>query len=85
MPGPNEVRRMTPRGDGVREAEVDTQVTGNAARDGFTRVAHRRHPGAPPDTSNDSPFAYFGGGDSNVINPAVGERVYRRPRYYDEE
>lgn len=82
MGHPNEPRRMTPRGDGARAPEFDTHVSGNAGRDGFTRVACRKPPGHP----DDSPFG-FGGpwGGSDAIDPPVGERDYRRgPRFSED-
>lgn len=80
MPDPNEPRRMTPRGDGARKPEFDN-VTGNAGRDGFTRIARRRPQG---EGAGDSPFPMFGG-DTQTINPPVGERDYGRgPRFQED-
>jgi hypothetical protein len=81
MGHPNEPRRMTPRGDGKRAGEFD-HVSGNAGRDGFTRVARRRPPGQPEEGA--SPFFMNYGGDSS-INPPVGERDYGRgPRFSED-
>lgn len=82
MGHPNEPRRMTPRGDGARASEFDN-VTGNAGRDGFTRVARRRPPGQQDDDGN-AVFMPFGG-SSDTIGPPVGERDYGRgPRFSED-
>lgn len=81
MGHPNEPRRMTPRGDGKRAGDFDN-VTGNAGRDGFTRIARRQPPGQQ-DADGNVVFMPYGG--SGTITPALGERDYNRgPRFSED-
>lgn len=55
-------------------------ATGNAGRDGFTRIARRRLPG-DMDADDSGPVHYGYGG----IQPEVGERDYNRGPRYEED
>lgn len=83
MTNPNTPLRMASRGNGTRRAEVDTQVSGSVACDGFDRLAHRKHPGAPPPEGDSYPFS-FGAGDDRSIKPRLGKQEFRFPPYAEE-
>lgn len=83
MGHPNDPRRMAPRGNSARPREFEN-TTGDAGRDGFTRLARRTPPGRETREGN-GPFPMFGFG-SDAIQPQVGERDHDRLyRHYQED
>lgn len=77
MGDPNEPRLMKPRRDEPRSNDI---ATGDAGRDGFTRIARRRLPG---DNDGDETVpVYYGYGG---IQPEVGERDYNRGPRFEED
>lgn len=83
MSNPNEPRRMTPRGNSADPREFDN-TSGDAGRDGFTRIA-RRTPSSHPreDTLYGPGMSVLGVNDE--INPQVGERDWNRgPRFSED-
>lgn len=75
---PNEPRLMKPRREEPRANDI---ATGDAGRDGFTRIARRRLPG-DTDGNGDVPVPMYGSGG---IQPQVGERDYNRGPRFEED
>lgn len=80
MGNANEPRLMKPRRE---ETRVYDNATGDAGRDGYTRIARREVPGrhqGSDDGMNPVPY-----GNSDTVNPQVGERDYNRgPRFSED-
>jgi hypothetical protein len=79
MSDPNEPRLMKSRGNEPRNTNDIT--TGDAGRDGFTRIARRRLPG-DMEGAGDVPYSMYGSGG---IHPQVGERDYNRGPRFEED
>lgn len=81
MADANEPRLMKARGNSADEREFD-HVTGDAGRDGFTRIARREVRGRP--TGENYPWGEPRLG-SDEITPQVGQTDYSRgPRYSED-
>jgi hypothetical protein len=82
MSGPNEPRLMKPRHPD--DKPVFSNASGDAARDGYTRIAGRKHPEDREEPKDGAyPMIYDGG--SGQITPEVGERDYSRgPRFHED-
>lgn len=78
MSNPNEPRLMKPRHDEPRDNDI---TTGDAGRDGFTRIARRRLPG--DNDGNEGPYPMCG--SSGGIQPQVGERDYNFGPRFEED
>lgn len=74
MSDPNEPRVMPRRGNAA-EPRVFDDLTGDAGKDGYTRIARRNVPGR-----GDTP-GYGSGG----ISPEVGERDWSHGPRYEED
>lgn len=77
MSNPNEPRMMKPRREEARDNDI---TTGDAGRDGFTRIARRRLPG--DNDGDESPVSMYGSGG---IQPQVGERDWNRGPRNEED
>ena len=64
---------------------VFSNASGDAAHDGYTRIAGRKHPGDREGQSSDGPFGYSFGGGFGQITPQVGERDWSRGPRFDED
>jgi len=83
MPNPNEPRLMKPQHPD--DKPVFSDASGDAARDGYTRIAGRKHPGDQDTDRDGGPMNSIYGGDSGQITPQVGERDYSRgPRFSED-
>lgn len=78
MGDPNEPRLMKPRRDETRAKDM---TTGDAGRDGYTRIARRRLPGEMVEGEGPYSIGYGSGG----IQPQVGERDYNRGPRFEED
>lgn len=79
MGDPNEPRLMKPRHDEPRDMD---NATGDAGRDGYTRIARRRLPGEDNGNGMNAVPSFYGSGG---IHPQIGERDWNRGPRFEED